>query len=65
MHLIAFKNFYFGYDIESYFDVSVHLGNFVLECGSHFPTGNESLKKGGHQHGSSPSTGGDRGDTHS
>lgn len=57
--LISFKNFYLGIDSHSFFDVSVHLGKIVLECGGHVPSNHESSQKGGHQHGFDPSSGGD------
>tara|TARA_B100000131_G_scaffold315044_1_gene352841 strand:+ start:885 stop:1073 length:189 start_codon:yes stop_codon:yes gene_type:complete len=31
MQLISLGNFYFGIEEEKYCDVSIHLGNFVLE----------------------------------
>ena len=61
--LLSFKNFYLGIDDHSYFDLSVHLGKIVLECGGHVPTSDESIEKGGHQHGPSSSSGGDRRDS--
>jgi hypothetical protein len=63
--LIAFKNFYLGIDDHSFFDVSVHLGKIVLECGGHVPLSDESSQKGGHEHGPSSSSGGDRRDSRS
>ena len=65
MQLLGFKNFYLGYDQESYFDVSVHLGKLVLECGGHVPNSDESSQKGGHEHGPSSSSGGYRRDSRS
>jgi hypothetical protein len=61
VELFGFKNFYLGIDNQSFFDVSVHLGKIVLECGGHVPTSDEPSQKGGHKHGPSPSSGGDRG----
>ena len=56
--LIGFKNFYLGIDDHSFFDVSVHLGKLVLECGGHVPLSNESTEKGGDERRPSSSSGG-------
>ena len=61
--LFSFKNFYLGIDDHAFFDISVHLGKIMLQCGGHVPTSDESSQKGGLQHGPDPSSGGDRRDS--
>ena len=45
MELFSHKNFYIGYESDKYCDVSIHLGNFLLEYQCPNAKGNGTIQK--------------------
>lgn len=45
MELISYKNLYLGYESDKFCDISIHLGNFLLEYQCPNAKGNGTIQK--------------------
>ena len=45
MQLFSYKNLYLGYESDKFCDVSIHLGNFLLEYQCPNAKGNGTIQK--------------------